>query len=312
MKAIAAERGFLVSKVDAQAQGTSGDDLMLYRAFCEGLTVPSDYLDGDGEAGLLSVLEEVAERLQPTDVTAALKQAVLPMQAVRDPLVAVVRQPRLQVIDGGETALDEGWRALASVLCGERPSWARSLGALRARHPGPFGLLKRFPGRRDARLWLESMLIALRHLGFPGTLVVLDEHDQASPKILDGSIVQLRHQLDRIAEGHLPGVFVLQLVLEDFPARVREHHSALEQRVMPILGTTLRSRLLMPLADLRDVDGPAFLEQVGDRLHHLIAGGPISDALRRRTRDLARKHSKLQGPDTRAFVKAFSQALQAA
>jgi hypothetical protein len=310
VKAIAAQNGFLVTAIDAQSQGTAGDDLMLYRAFCAGLTVPGEYLDGEGEVGFLRVLEDIAERMTPADALAALRRAPLPVPALRDPLYHLVLQTRVTVVENGAPSLPEPWRQLAEVVTGNRPPEARSVGALRAAWPGPFQHLRRLPQRRDARLWLESMLIALRQLGFPGTLAVLDEHDEGTERTLDGSLEQLRHQLDRLAEGHLPGVFVLQLVLEDFEARVRDSHAALEQRIAPILNVPLRSRLLAAIDDLRDVSGASFLEQVGERLHVLATGGPPPPDAARRLQELARKHTQLQGPATRDFVKSVAQMLQ--
>jgi bacteriophage exclusion system BrxC/D-like protein len=311
VKTIAAQNGFLVSAIDAQSQVTAGDDLMLYRAFCAGLTIPSEYLDGEGEGGFLRVIEDVAERMTPRDALAALRAAPLPVPALRDALYQLVLQTRVTVVENGAPSLPEPWHRLAEVLAGARPLEARSIGAFRATWPGPFQHLRRLPQRRDARLWLESMLIALRQLGYPGTLAVLDEHDDGLERTLDGSLEQLRHQLDRLAEGHLPGVFVLQLVLEDFEARVRESHPALDQRITPILSTPLRSRLLAPIDDLRDVSGASFLEQVGERIHQLATGERPPPETSLKLQELARKHGKpLQGPATRAFVQSVAQMLQ--
>jgi hypothetical protein len=311
VKGIAAQNGFLVTAIDAQSQRTAGDDLMLYRAFCAGLRIPGEYLDGEGELGFLRVLEDVADRMTPAEVLAALRAAPLPVPALREPLYQLVVQTRVTVLENGAPALPEPWRRLAEVITGERPPEARSIGALRAAWPSAFQHLRRLPQRRDARLWLESMLIALRQLGYPGTLAVLDEHDEGSERSLEGSIEQLRHQLDRLAEGNLPGVFFLQLVLEDFEARVRDSHAALEQRITPILDAPLRSRLLAPIDELRDVSGTSFLEQVGERLHVLATGGPPTPEGVLRLKELARKYTQLQGPATRDFVKSVAQMLQA-
>lgn len=308
LKATAAERGFLVSKIDAQAQQTGGDDLLLYRAFCLGVTVPAQYLgDQDGGPGLRSVLEDVAERMDGTAVREALRPVKLPVPALKDTLAALVDACRAEKL-----ARDPGWQALLAVMGGEKVPGATSLSALRARYPAPFEHLKKLPGKRDARLWLESILLALRPLGFQGVLLVLDEHDDARKKSLDQSIVQLRQQLDRLAEGHLPGAFVLYLVLDDFPERVRASHPALDQRMSPLIGGDLPSRLMAELSALRDLDGAEFLVAVGDRLHTLIMGAPMPTALGAEAAALAKKHAaKLGGVNTRAFVKAFAQLLDA-
>ena len=306
LKAAAAERGFLVCKIDAQAQHTSGDDLQLYRSFCMGLMVPARYLDEEvSEPGLRSVLEEVAARLDGAAVREVLRSVKLPVPAMRDALAAVVDAIRAESINQ-----DPGWPALLSALAGEKAPGAGSLASLRARFPRPFAYLKKMPGKRDSRLWLESLLLALRPLGYPGVLLVLDEHDDERKKSLDQSIIQLRQQLDRLAEGHLPGAFVLYLVLDDFPDRVRESHAALDQRLSPIIKGQLPSRLMASLSSLRDLADARFLEAVAERLHELIEGTPLPAELATQASMLASKHAtKMGGVDTRAFVKAFAQLL---
>ena len=305
LKATAAERGFLVCKIDAQSQHTSEDDLLLYRGFCLGLTVPDQYLGSlDVGQGLRSVLDQVAERMDGSAVRELLRPVKLPVPALKDTLAALVDASRSDMFRG-----DSGWGALLAVASGEKVRGLTSLSALRARYPSPFGHLKKLPGKRDARLWLESLLLALRPLGFPGVLLVLDEHDDARKKSLDESIVQLRQQLDRLAEGHLPGVFVLYLVLDDFPDRVKASHPALDQRMSPLIKGNLPSRLMAELSSLRDLEGAGFLEAIAERLHTLIMGAPMPGNLCVETTVLAKKHAaKLGGADTRAFVQSIRSA----
>jgi bacteriophage exclusion system BrxC/D-like protein len=309
VKAIAAQRGFLVCQIDAQAQRTSGDDLSLYRAFCQGLTLPAEYLCGGTAQGLLPVIEHIAETLDGKAVRRALAKAALPIPALADALAALVDAVRDGRIGAGAPAADRGWELMASLLQGEQLLAGPSPCALRARHPAPFRHLRRAPAKRDARLWLESLLRAFRPLGFPGALMVLDEHDETRKKALDGSIAQLRRQLDRLAEGNLPGAFVLYLVLDDFPERVREGHVALEQRIAPLLDRKLPSRLMTHLRDLRDMDGPAFLEAVAERVHLLVRARPLPASLAGEVHALAAGFDKLSGPDTRGFIQAFSQLI---
>jgi hypothetical protein len=102
----------------------------------------------------------------------------------------------------------------------------------------------------------------------------------------------------------------LYLVLDDFPLRVSSHHMALRQRIEPIVPGTLTGRLMTNLTDLRDVDGADFLLAVADRLHLAVMSGPVPKDLVETVSDLAARHTKLSGPDTRAFVKAFAQKLE--
>jgi hypothetical protein len=314
LKSLGAQRGFLVCQIDAQAQGAGGDDLLLYRAFCEGLILPSEYLDTpegeDPDIGLRSVLENIAERMSGSDVVAALRSVRLPLPLVRDAMAAAVDAFRERRV-GGKGKAEQGWAAMVAALGGSKHPNCRSLAALRREYGRePFKALKRLPGKRDARLWMESLLLALRPLGFTGAVIVVDAHDDHRHGALDSSIRQLRRKLDRLAEGHLPGTFVLYLVLDDFPLRVSSHHMALRQRIEPIVPGTLTGRLMTNLTDLRDVDGADFLLAVADRLHLAVMSGPVPKDLVETVSDLAARHTKLSGPDTRAFVKAFAQKLE--
>jgi hypothetical protein len=309
LKGEAAERGFVVCQVDAQSQRSSGDDLQLYAGFCSGLRLPAQYLDGaSDEGGLLGILEDVAARLSPTEVREALKAIRLPAPALKDMIVAVVDAITTKRFSGASA---EGWQAMVAAIAGEKPPRLTTLAKLRRAYPEAFGSVKRIPGKRDARLWLESLLLCLRPLGFPGALLIVDEHDERKQSTLDGAIVQLRHQLDRLAEGHLPGTFVLYLVLDDFPGRVEQAHVALHQRIAPLVPGKLSTRLLTRLEDLRDATGKAFLTQVGRRLHELVLGGPPPDEIDRQIEALAAKNQKLHGVDTRNFVKALAEVLEA-
>lgn len=313
VKAVAAERGFLLCKIDTQAQQTNTDDLLLYRAFCQGMTCPRAYLDSGADAGakgVVAVLETVAAEMDASAVRAALRSVPMPTPLLKDALAAVVDAIRTGRLGSAAERVDPGWAAMAAALSGEKPYGIGSLTRLRARFgPEPFRSLPRLPGKRDARLWLESLLLATRPLGFSGAVLVLDEHDDAQKKSLDLSIVQLRHQLDQLAGGHLPGTFVLFLVLDDFPNRVNEAHAALEQRIRPLVSGTLRSRLMCELPHLRDLQGAPFLEAVAARLHALVSEGPMPPNLVAAAKKLAHDHTRLEGPNTRGFVQAFAHHL---
>lgn len=308
LKAEAAKLGFVVCQVDAQSQRSSGDDLQLYASFCSGLRLPSDYLDGGtGQVGLPGILKDVAERLSLEDVRQALKDVRVPAPALKDMVVGVVAAYKRGFFAGMHA---EQWQAMVAVMGGEKPLGLNTLAHLRKRFPMPFTPLKRIPGKRDARLWLESLLLVLRPLGFPGALLIIDEHDERKQGALDGAIVQLRRLLDRLAEGNLPGTFVLYLVLDDFPGRVAGAHPAVHQRITPLLPAKLHARMLTKLEDLRDASGETFLEGVGHRLHELVRGSAPPPEVRGEIRKLAVKNRKLHGADTRTFVKSLASVLE--
>jgi bacteriophage exclusion system BrxC/D-like protein len=304
----AAEGGFLVCKIDEQAQGTTGEDLALHRAVCQGLTLPEDYLDGDvaQQSGLAALVRDVSERLTGSQVRAALRPIEMPIPAVKDAIAAAVDAARSGLLGSNP---DPGWMALLSSLGGERLAGMRSISALRSAFALPFTHLKRLPGRRDGRLWLESVLISVRPLGYAGVVVVLDEHDDANDSSLRSSIAHLRRQLDRVSEGHLPGTFVLYLALHDLPDRVHREHAALEQRIAPILNSPIRSRLLTDLSELREGEGEEFLIAIATRLHEVALGRGLPRRLVSEVKALATDSLSISGADPRQFVQRFAEKL---
>ena len=165
LKAEAANRGFLVCQIDAQSQGTNADDLLLYRAFCGGLRLPAQYLDGlVEEAGLFGVLRDVATRMTGPEVRAKLKDVKVPVPALKDALANAIDAIQLGRLPGPS---GPGWQAMIQSIGGEKFARYGSLAKLRLAYEDAFRGMKRLPGKRDARLWMESMLLALRPLGLP-------------------------------------------------------------------------------------------------------------------------------------------------
>lgn len=304
-QALAAERGFLVCQVDAAAQHTD-DDLALYAAFCDGLKHPDALLDEEDESGLLSILQRVAGSTGEAALGARLRQKPMPVAAIADTL------PRLVglLARSRRPAEDDDLDVTLRLLSGELVDGTRSIARLLRSHPGPLlRALGRAPGKRDARLWLESLLKALPALGFSGVLWILDEHDEANARVMDRHIVQLRRLADRLAEGRLPGTFVIYLVLEDFAERIKGSHGALDQRLRPVLSGRVPGRTMVPLAQARDVESIEFLTGVAKRMHQLILGSEIPEAIRPTVDRLARRHANLGGVNTRGFVQEFSARL---
>lgn len=304
-KSSAAALGFLICSIDVQASRSDAGDLPLYQAFCRGLILPAAHLDGRDEGGGLGqVLEDAARRLTDAQARAAIRAQNLPIRQLEDILVQLLGAAR-----NGLFARDQAARMVLRAIAGERTE-CRNLAAYRRQWPAAFAKVRALPNGRTARLWLHSMLLALRALGFPGVVIVLDEHDTGGAKALDRSIVQMRHQLDRLSEGSLPGVYILVLVLENFLQQVRASHMAFAQRISPVLrGRAFR--LHQSLHELRDLDPEPFLCALADRIHELVVGAPMSEATRRLVQRESRRHAPLGSVDTRGFVKWWAQQLAA-
>jgi hypothetical protein len=309
--AIAAESDFLVCQIDAQSQRTN-DDLALYEAFCSGLKHPSILLNDGEEAGLLPLIVLAAQKLSGTEVRASLRKIKLPIQNLGDVLSPLIDELRLIMARGGKADKEtfDGIGALSALISGQSVLGTRSVAKVRKIIEYP--LLKkliRTPGKRDARLWLESLLLAIRALGFKGVVLVLDEHDAITRHTLDLHIVQLRRTLDKLTEGHLPGVFAVYFVLDNFGSLVYENHIALQQRIWPILEGQVPNRLMCELEDIRGIEGEEFLNMVGARMFGLTSDGDMSKDLMTKCRDFAQKSISIGRVDTRSFVMRFANEL---
>lgn len=308
-QSMAARAGFLVCQVDAQSSLTD-DDLFLYRSVCQGLRLPAAFLEEDSQqGGLLSILQHAAAQPQRKEIRAWIASARVPMPALQHGILQIFDALAQGRFTNSGRAEDEDFRTLCAFLVGEKPR--KPLAAMRT--PGsPLRALKRVPGKRDASLWLQSLLLLCRPLGFSGIVLVLDEHDEVQAKRMDKHIAQLRRTLDRLAEGRLPGVFALYLVLDTFSERIRSEHEALHQRVTPLAEPPPSQGLLTLLGAMRDAeDAEAFIQQVGDRVFRFAfpAVPEMSPALASYLKKVSEKYISLGHVDTRSIVKLFAREI---
>jgi len=311
VEARAASMGFLVCHIDAQAQHTD-DDLSLYAAFCNGLRSPSSVLFDEINSGLVSILEGVAERMGGSELKLALRRAKLPLVVFEDILPGLVDEIRRVNAASGriDSMVLGGIAVLGTLLSGERVFETRSLPKIRQTYSYPLlRRLSRLPGKRDAKLWLESLLRAIPAMGFKGVLIVLDEHDSLTRKILDQHIVQLRRILDKLTEGHLPGVFAVYFVLDNFSERVSECNAALDQRIKPILEGPVPHRILSSLEDHRGIGDFEFLQMLGEQIYSLVGPLPLTEKIAARVRECAVRNVTLGMVNTRQFVIEISNYL---
>lgn len=316
LQAEASTRGYAVCQVDAAADHTD-DDLALYRAFCAGLRHPDDVQRGNPESGLAHVLRRVAlegvdgKALSEAEARRRIREAGhLPLPALADfvpPLLDALRLAEATLLSRERR---DDIDVVLTLIAGEQVENTRSLGRLRAKYTGPLlRKLRKTPGKRDARLWLETILRVLPQLGFQGILWIVDEHDEATRTLLDRHIVQLRRFADRLAEGRVVGVFALYLVLDDFGGRIKQSHGALDQRLRPILGSPLIRRVLAPLEELRGVQAGLFFSELGRRLYSLADTRPMPVEVQRHCETQAISATRLGGADVRSFVQAVASRI---
>ncbi|MBK1644811.1 hypothetical protein CKO25_09145 [Thiocapsa imhoffii] len=116
------------------------------------------------------------------------------------------------------------------------PSYRLTLSSLYHTHPSlprPIGKL----GRRNAAVWLRSLLALPRLLGYPGLVLLFDETERGHSFGTGYSIAQqqhlanLRNFVDHMALGAFRGVSIHYAVVEDFIELARERLEALSQRI---------------------------------------------------------------------------------
>ena len=313
LQARAAKAGYIVCQIDAQAHHTD-DDLALYVAFCEGLKPPSVILQDGKENGILSVIQYVAERMTGTDLRAAFRRNRLPIPTFGDTLASLVDEIRrdqpVSVSGRPDPLTQNGIVATVALISGQRVLGTRSLAQVRRVYGHPLlRKLSRTPGKRDARLWLESFLRAVRPMGFKGVIIVLDEHDSLGSMVLDRHIVQLRRVLDKLTEGHLPGVFAVYFVLDNFVDRVAERHGALQQRIYPILEGHVPHRVMSSLDDVRGASTEEFLRRLGESIYHLTGNGAMPREVREQCHKFAEDSASLGLTNTRQYVVRLANYL---
>lgn len=307
----AARMGFLVCQIDAQAQ-ISDDDLSLYSAFCDGLTPPDALFQQNVERNLTAILFACVKKQPNIHLQPALRNLQIPIPTLKDSILAILEMMNRFVWSGYQmtTSDKKAFAILSTLISGKSVQGSRAFARLKREYDHPLlKKLTRIPGKRDARLWLESLLKMIQPLGFQGVLLILDEHDSIGTKILDRHIVQLRRMLDKLTEGHLPGVFIIYFVLDTFQDRVENSHQALDQRIKPILTNHVPNRLLSKLEDIRDLDPTPFLLEIGKRMYSLLESGPMPSELMLPCTKFAEESCRLGCTDTRQFVKNFAGLL---
>lgn len=160
---------------------------------------------------------------------------------------------------------DPGYRLKLSSLYRDHPNLPRPIGKL---------------GRRNAGVWLRSLLSLPRALGYPGFVLLFDETERGHSFGTGFSIAQqahlanLRNFVDHMALGAFRGVSIHYAVVEDFIELARERLEALSQRIERVrvdLGGSGESALGNPRAVWVSLDEltrpspqePSFFVQLG-------------------------------------------------
>lgn len=183
--------------------------------------------------------------------------------------------------------------------------------------PRPLGKLN----RRNAGIWLRSLLSLPQALGYKGAMILFDETEKSHSFHKKGSrqqqqhLANLRNFVDYMAIGAFRGCSVYYAVVEDFIEYAREHLEALSQRIerIHLEGSENSSNPRAVWASLDELTDPnpksaAFYEKLASRIVDLgkKAGLPderaegVVNGLKETAREYA---DKLYEGAVREFVK---------
>lgn len=184
-------------------------------------------------------------------------------------------------------------------------------------------------GKRNAAVWLRSLLTLPRQLGFKGLVVLFDEtgsdlHLRPEPlRSRQQHMANLRNLVDHLAIGAIPGCAIVYATTSDFIQMAREDYPALAQRVerlekfAPFSTPPRNPRAIWTrLDELTNPppDSPVFFSQLGERLMTLAGETTLPAtrlmAARGRVDAIAAEmsHSNLNAA-VRDFIKRAASAI---
>lgn len=310
----ARESGFVTAYVDCQDGQSPFKSLVeTYRAVARTMTPPSQHRFF-GTTGIAKVIEARFAG-QNQEGQRALLQRIKADNTLTPAYRNLVTTYCTESV-GGEG--DEGLSESLEALLAATPSYRVTLGKLYRNYPylpRPLGKL----GRRNAGVWLRSVLSLPQVLGYPGLVVLFDETEMAlarsSTRQRQQHLAHIRTFVDHMAVGAFRGCAIYYSVVEDFIEIAREHLAALSQRIERVRwdmgGVTRNPRAIWVDLDELTVPGPRdkrFFEELADRIVGLgTDAGLPSEARERvlcRLNPVAAKfeESILEGR-VRAFVK---------
>ena len=226
----ARERGFVTAYVDCQENRSPFASLVeTYRAIASSMTPPGTHRFFS-TAGITRVIEA-----QFTNKDEAEQKALINRLKSDRVLVPTFRNLVLAyctkaVAAGGDEDLAERLEALLVAT----PTYRVTLGELYRKHsylPKPMGKLT----KRNAAVWLRTLLSLPWAFGYAGLLVFFDETETV---LLDKSrrsrqthLAHIRTFVDHLATGTLRGCSVYYAVVEEFMDIAKDNLEALSQRI---------------------------------------------------------------------------------
>lgn len=233
VRELARRNGFVTAYVDCRMDRSPFKSMQgTYRMIAEAMQAPN--LDGasssrKGVAGVIANSCQQAEGSKLNQQLQAIREDSSLSPEYRNLVYAFARAC------WSDRASAEPEEELASLLLCDL-GYQLKLSSLYRDHPNlprPIGKL----GRRNAGVWLRSLLTLPWALGYPGFVLLFDETERGHSFGAGFSIVQqghlanLRNFVDHMALGAFRGVSIHYAVVEDFIELARERLEALSQRI---------------------------------------------------------------------------------
>ena len=265
----ARQRGFVTAYVDCESPFASLSDTYTAIANAMSPPVPGNFV---GATGITRVVESrFAERdtAEQRDLIERLKADRALSPDFRNLVVAYCTE---SIAGGGDEYLSERIEALLANIRTYRVT-PSSLYREHPRLPRPLGKI----GRRNAALWLRSILSLPRILGYGGLLLLFDETESSlrnrSHRQRQTHLAHIRTFVDHMATGAFRGCAVYYAVTEEFIDIADTHLKALSQRIervrVPDMGDSRNPRAVwVDIDELTEPgsDDPRFYEELGSRI----------------------------------------------
>ena len=286
----ASEHGCVVAYVDCQ---TPFESLVeTYRAIASGMTPPGTHRFF-ATTGITKTIEARFTGLDAVEQRAVIARLKADRALSPDFRNLAVAYCTEAVAGGGDEDLADRLEALLAST----PTFRVTLGALYREHPQlprPLGKL----ARRNAAVWLRSVLSLPQVLGYNGLVVLFDETEAALRSLRPWSSLSRRQQahlahirtfVDHMATGAFRGCAIYYAVTEEFIDIADRNLGALSQRIervrLPELDGASNPRAVwVNIDELTDPgpQDPRFFADLSDRIIDigLAAGLHPSDAER--------------------------------
>jgi len=226
----AREHGFVTAYVDCQENWSPFADLVAtYRVIAASMTPPGTY-KLFSKAGITKVIEAQfthKNEAEQKELINRLKADRVLVPNFRNLVLAYCTEA---VAAGGDEELAERLEALLAAT----PTYRVTLGELYRKHPylpKPMGKLT----KRNAAVWLRTLLSLPWAFGYAGLLVFFDETEtvllNSSHRRKQTHLAHIRTFVDHMATGMLRGCAVYYAVVEEFMDIAKDNLEALSQRI---------------------------------------------------------------------------------